>query len=573
MLLLFLSLYIQLFDSEIKLNQDGSLNVKEEITVNFDGGYHHGIYRDIPLELKGTIGNYSLGFKVNEVLMDGKDVPVKKSTKRYSDGKDLRLRIGDPDIKISGIHVYTIEYSAVLGARYFDKWDELYWNVTGNRWEDKIDSSYCTVILPLPIQLSKEDIKLFVGPYRSDRTSENYTLSSNIISFGTRTLSPGYGATIDIRFPKGYLTQPPFSKTFLLKLKSYLGLLFLALLPIYTFIFLFKRWKREGKDLPAGTITVKYNPPRDLTAAEVGTILDQRVDQVDITSILFDLARLGYLSIEETETQKFLFLKNKDYKIKILKDMGLNEEKHLRKFLSGLKKVGGKEFLISDLKDKFYKHVQSVKDEIYKSVHKKRYFYGNPDKVRKGYVVAGTSALFLGVWATPFFFGILSAASPSLISGGLVAGLTGGIAISGLITLCFAAAMPKRTYKGREILTDILGFKEFLVRVEKERLKRMLDENPSIFFDFLSYAIAIGVVDEWAERFSGLQIEPPGWYSAHGVHHGPIMTSHIASSIGNSIGAFESAMSTPRGSSSGFSGGGGGGFSGGGGGGGGGGGW
>jgi hypothetical protein len=57
MLFLLFSLYIPLFDSEIKLNENGSLDIKEEITVNFDGGYYHGIYRDIPLELKGTIGN------------------------------------------------------------------------------------------------------------------------------------------------------------------------------------------------------------------------------------------------------------------------------------------------------------------------------------------------------------------------------------------------------------------------------------------------------------------------------------------------------------------------------------
>ena len=74
MVLLFLSLYIQVFDSEIKLYQDGSLDIREKITVNYDGGYHHGIYRDIPLELKGISGNFSLGFKVHKVLMDGKDV-------------------------------------------------------------------------------------------------------------------------------------------------------------------------------------------------------------------------------------------------------------------------------------------------------------------------------------------------------------------------------------------------------------------------------------------------------------------------------------------------------------------
>ncbi len=563
MVLLFLSLYIQLFDSEIKLNDNGSLDIKESITVNFDGGYHHGIYRDIPLELRGMAGNYSLGFEVQEVLMDGQSVPVKKSTRRYGGGKDLRLRIGDPNRTISGIHVYKIKYSAVLGARYFEEWDELYWNITGNRWEDRIDSLHCTVIFPFPIELSDEDIKIFVGTYGSDRTTADYSLTDESLSFGTGTLYPGYGTTVDIRFPKGYLSKPPLSKTLWLKLKSYIGPLFAVLLPLLIFVLLFRKWLREGKDLPAGTITVKYNPTKDLTAAEVGTILDQRVDTVDITSILFDLARLGYLSIEEVETNKFLFLKKKDYKIKILKDMDLDKEKHLREFLKGLKLKGGNEFLISDLKGEFYTYVKDVTEEIYKSVKKKGYFHGNPDKVRKKYTGFGVAGLFIGIWAIPLTFGF---------SGGTGVGFAVGIALSGLISLIFAQVMPKRTYRGREVLTDILGFKEFLVRVEKDRLKRMIDQNPTIFFDFLSYAIALGVVDEWAERFSGLQIETPGWYNTYGGVHGPIMASNITSSIGNTIGAFAAASSPPRGSSSGFSGGGGG-FSGGGGGGGGGGGW
>jgi uncharacterized membrane protein YgcG len=563
MVFLLLSLYIQLFDSKIKLNHNGSLDIKEVITVNFDGGYHHGIHRDIPLELRDKFGNYSLGFKIHEVLMDGKGVPVKKSTRRYGGGKDLRLRIGDPDKTISGIHIYTIEYSAALGARYFEEWNELYWNVTGHRSEIKFDSSHCTVIFPSPIKLSDEDVKIFVGVYGSDRTTENYSLTDEFLYFGTGTLYPGYGTTVDIRFPKGYLSKPPLSTTLWLKLKSYLGPVLAILFPLFTFVFLFKRWYREGKDLPVGTITVKYRPPKDLTAAEVGTIFDQRVDTVDITSILFDLARLGYLSIEEIETNKFLFLKKKDYKIKILRDMDLGKEKHLREFLKGLKAKGGKEFLISDLKGEFYKYVKDVTEEIYKSVKKKEYFYGNPDKVRKKYTGFGAAALFIGIWAVPFSFGLFSVS---------VTAVAVGIALSGLITLCFGPAMPKRTYKGRKILTDIFGFKEFLVRVEKERLKRVLEQNPTIFFDFLSYAIALGVVDEWAERFSGLQIETPGWYTTYGGIHGPIMANNITSSVGNTIGAFSAASSPPRGSSSGFSGGGGG-FSGGGGGGGGVGGW
>ena len=64
MLLLIISWYIPFFESDISLNKDGSILIEENITVNFDDGYYHGIYRDMPLELKGRVGNYALGFAV-----------------------------------------------------------------------------------------------------------------------------------------------------------------------------------------------------------------------------------------------------------------------------------------------------------------------------------------------------------------------------------------------------------------------------------------------------------------------------------------------------------------------------
>ncbi|MEO0293835.1 MAG: DUF2207 domain-containing protein [candidate division WOR-3 bacterium] len=560
MLLLFIGLYIQLFDNEIRLNKDGSLNITEKILVNFEGGYHHGIYRIIPIELRGMTNNYSLGFDVNQILMDGEEVSVKQTKNRYRGGTDLSLRIGDPNKLITGIHLYTIKYSVALGVRYFKDWDELYWNVTGNRWEFRIDSSICTVIFPSPIKLSEKDIRIFVGSYGSKETIKSYILTFDSLSFVTGSLYPGYGTTLAIRFPKGYLTSPPFLTNFFLNLKNYLGLTFAILLPLTSFIFLFKKWLKEGKDLPTGTISVKYKPPENLTAAEAGTILDQKVDMADITSILFDLARMGYLSIEEIQTEKFLFLKNKDYKIKILKDIDLNEKKHLRTFLKGLKEKGGEEFLLSKLKGEFYIYVDSIREELYKLAKEENYFYGNPIEVRMRYLGIGSSSVIIG------FMGMIFS---SILSIPVIPGIMGGIVISGLITICFAPIMPKRTSKGRELLIDILGFREFLIRVEKERLKKMLDQNPTIFFDFLSYAIALGVVDEWAEKFREFELMPPTWYKTYGVY-GPIKITHISHSIGDSISAFSAASSSPRGSSSGF---GGGGFSGGGSGGGGGGGW
>lgn len=550
MLLLIISWYIPFFESDISLSKDGSLLIEENITVNFDDGYYHGIYRDIPLELKGRVGNYALGFAVKKVLVDGRKVKVKKSTERPGGWTHLRLRIGDPDVTITGKHTYTIVYSVLLGARFLGEYDELYWNITGNRWEARIDSSEFSIILPEPIQLEDNEVKIFKGEYGTRNTLYNFVIGESVISGGSGTLYAGDGVTIAIKFPKGYLKAPSIGRVGLLWLRNN----FYFFIPLIALVLLFIHWYRNGRDISPGTIKVEYEPPVGLTAAEVGTILDQKVDTVDVISILFDLARLGYLTIEEEESRKFLFLKNKDYRIKINKDPEQELTYHLRKFLWGLIKKGGRDFLISDLKGEFYSYYKDVKKSIYKSIAEKKAFYGNPETIRGKYLGVGFLILFPGF----FFIPILPKAGISFI-------------ITGLIFTIFSKGMPKWTPIGRKILLSILGFREFLMRVEKDRLKRMLDNNPTLFFDYLSYAVALGVVDEWADRFSGLEVTSPGWYTSPGMGN-VVAASVVASSVGDSIGAFSTTMSPPRGSSSGF-GGGGGGFSGGGGGGGGGGAW
>lgn len=561
MLLLIFAWYIPLFNSEIYLNEDGSLKIVENITVDFNDGYYHGIYRDIPLELRGRVGNYSLGFNVEEVQMDGRDIPVKKSTRRPGGWTHLRLRIGDPDRTITGIHRYKIQYTVLLGARYFDKYDELYWNVTGNKWETVIDSSVCNVYFPEPVELSSDDIKIFYGVHGSRETINEYFLDREFISFSSGRIKPGSGITIDLRFPKGYLKKPSSLKAGFLWFKNNFGLF----IPLVVLILFLVRWYKHGRDTSPGPIETRYSPPESITAAEAGTIFDQKVDTVDLTSILFDLARLGYIKIEEVETRFFLALKRKDYKIHIIKDIDMDLPDHFREFYHGLEDKGGREFLLSELKGEFYTYISDIKDSIYNSMKKKKYFFEDPEEVRKKYYIISFLLLFFGFQITVFGVPLMHIVG-FLVKVGL------GILISGIICLIFSRIMPRKTRKGTVKLREILGFREFLVRVEQERLKRMLDENPTIFYDFLPFAVSLGVIDEWAERFSGLEVQAPEWYVSPSIT-GTISAHQISSTLGDTISAISTSMSPPRGSSSGFSGGGGGGFSGGGGGGGGGGAW
>jgi uncharacterized membrane protein len=107
---------------------------------------------------------------------------------------------------------------------------------------------------------------------------------------------------------------------------------------------------------------------------------------------------------------------------------------------------------------------------------------------------------------------------------------------------------------------DILGFREFLTRAEKDRLERMGDSH--LFSKLLPYAMALDVTDNWAKAFQGIYQQPPEWYvSPVGIRtFDPYTFSHAIRSVTSNL---SSAMfSAPRGS--GRSGGGGGGFGGGG---------
>jgi len=113
----------------------------------------------------------------------------------------------------------------------------------------------------------------------------------------------------------------------------------------------------------------------------------------------------------------------------------------------------------------------------------------------------------------------------------------------------------------------ILGFQEFMNRVDADRIKRM---PPDTFEKYLAYAMALGVEQHWAQAFAGIVKDPPNWYVGSTPYSGfnPIFFSSSMHSMASDM--HQVFVSAPRSSSSGsgFSGGGGssgGGFGGGGG--------
>lgn len=73
----------------------------------------------------------------------------------------------------------------------------------------------------------------------------------------------------------------------------------------------------------------------------------------------------------------------------------------------------------------------------------------------------------------------------------------------------------KLTEKGEKAKNALVGFKKFLLVAEADRLDYFNSpkSNPENFMEYLPYAIALGVDENWNYKYAGLLANVPSWYS------------------------------------------------------------
>ena len=546
---------INSFDTDIYIPDNGVVRVEENITYQFPATERRGIIRKIPYKYKLGNNNYNLRIDVNSVT-DFEGQPYKYTVK--TDDGNIVIKIGDPDKAVSGVKDYRIEYFVKKVIREFEGYDEFYWNVTGTEWNLPIVESSTHIYFETEVP---EGLKLdcFTGFYGSSDKNCSYNVGSDSVVFRSDSeLNPYQGLTVVLGFPTGVVS----GHSTLQKWYWFIADNLIYTVPFITLLILYFLWSKFGRDpyrnMP---VAVRYEAPAELTPAEAGTLHDEKADMVDLTSTVIDLAVRGFLRIEEIETTKYLFLSDRDYRL--IKNTEAPAEglmQHEVKVLDGLFSGDKTEVLISELKNKFYKKLKPIKNAIYHQLVDKKYFISNPERIRATYKTIGMIVIFGSLFILPSLL-------PKLI-----------ISFSGLLIVLSARFMPRKTRNGVTVNHHLMGFREFIERAEKDRIKTLADEDPSIFDRVLPYALVFGLEEKWAEAFSGMFTEPPSWYSSNSYAGG--FSPHIfVNDLGRSISIMnKSFYSSPKNSSGsrsiGMGGGfGGGGFSGGGFGGGGGGSW
>src|ERR1700732_1143458 len=189
------------YQDTITVNQDGSALVNETITLVFVGEWH-GIHRTIPIEYPGPDGtNYQLFIDIKSIT-DENGAKLKSASPTPAAARDFKIYIPNA---ADATRTVDIAYRVRNATRFFDQYDEFYWNVTGNDWPVPIDRATATVHLPDSASGSLR-AQAFTGVYRSTERNALASVEGATAEFETNNPLPMRGGlTIDVYIPKGIL--------------------------------------------------------------------------------------------------------------------------------------------------------------------------------------------------------------------------------------------------------------------------------------------------------------------------------------------------------------------------------
>ncbi len=297
---------------------------------------------------------------------------------------------------------------------------------------------------------------------------------------------------------------------------------------------------------------VNIKAPDEMDPMKMGKWLDGTVDDEDVTSMIYYFANKGYLRIDMSDEDDPVLIKCVD-------GLPASATPYEKTLFNGLfVKASGSSVRISEAAGEFYDHMQKAKIQAPAppTMYEKKSIIGYGCCCLLGAILGVLTCFLMGrrlgggytyvlgiLFAVPvFIIGVMGYVCENYRykwkSGKKLGMLVGQIAIAvvcsvlftiffarfimtgwekailclGVFGACFLSqGILSRGEAYRNALSDILGFKDFIVVTEEDKIKFMLEENPELYYKVLPYAQVLGVTDEWESKFQKLTIEPPTW--------------------------------------------------------------
>jgi hypothetical protein len=238
---------------------------------------------------------------------------------------------------------------------------------------------------------------------------------------------------------------------------------------------------RTGEFVPTGAGQSEFRVVGDVRPGHVGTVADERVDPIDVTATLIDLAVRGHLVINELPRESEFA--RTDWEIRRLDGDGLLPFE--QQLLDGIA-APGSSVRVSDLASKVQESIGGVQSALYDEMVSNGWFERRPDDTRNRWTQLALAALIISVVVT----GVLAA----FTTFGLV-GLALIVLSLGLVFV--AQEMPARTAKGTALLGGLGALRSDLMSHPTNQMPPG-DELREIS-EVLPYAIVLGGSDRWLD--------------------------------------------------------------------------
>lgn len=471
-------------DIAMTLGPDGTLQVGE--TVTFEGG-----------DLRRV-------FVVHRRLDDGNDRAFEVRGGSVRDGAvTLRGGPGRTTARLS----YTVK-GAIAPTR---GGEELDWTAAGG-WQVPVARTRITVDSDAAVQ----NLNCFAGDLTSTvGCTQFFTNHAHTqAEFLQQSLRPGEYLTIVIGYPPGSTRAVPILRrrhtlatAFTVNavtggtLIGLLALLLGGVAALYTTrgrdTRVVGRKAAEGDHAPVeGTA---FAPPDGVRPGQVGTLIDEQADVVDVTATIVDLAVRGYILIEELPRETYGRL---DWRLRRL-DRPTSDLLPYERMLHDALFHGRDAVKLSELGGTFAEQLAAVRGALYEDVVRQGWFARRPDSERTRWTTAGMGLAAAGVLGT-----VALAVFTELALIGLA------VIIAGAALAVGGQYMPAKTGRGALVLAHTLGFRAYMFR--EERPDAPAEDRVRMFSRYLPYAVVFDAVPRWAQTVADVGDGHPAdnlyWY-------------------------------------------------------------
>jgi hypothetical protein len=549
---------ITLFRTDVTVLDNGTLEVVEEIAVNDAASfYKYGFRRVLPISAEDRwdpryAGEYKQdnGIRVRILQVTEDRKPVK-----YDQGSGYgypQLLIGEQNVPFdSGKHRFIIRYMVDSALNLGGARDTLYWNANGHGHEAPIAEAILSVRLPRDVHGDSIAVDPRVAgrgvsnPRQPETSLDRLDHGNGPIVYRAMNVGPRQSLSLAVSWPSGYIRTP--------ELQSLRrdGWVFAA--PGLLFLYYLIAWIWIGPESKPGAFVARYEPPEGLSPAAARYIASGTTDGRSFAAVIAQLAVRGCLRVESDDGK---------YKLsRLMSDRATEsalapEEKRVLAELF----ADGPAIELSGAMDQRNtaqngRYVFDIHNELTKDLAGK-YFTRHSGFIVLGVLATFASALVLAMRAhgrdasAAVFFTLwvlfcgliigmmieLSLASawkaavktgtgwtkllPATAAMAVFAGaialllknLASGVSLSFslmlvaflLINLGWGPRLKRKSPLGREVSDQIAGFRQFLEKVDQDKLDRLNPAgNGSQDLDrFLPYAIALEVKEAWGDHLS-----------------------------------------------------------------------